>query len=218
MIELNTQFLTFFEVTIFLASVAMHIARKNSRLLLIYALQSLAIVGMLLVIGINNNSNSLVVVAIITLLVKVFAASRFFSKFIDKKQLNISTSAYLTLPITLTTVLLLTIFVKSSIFTPIVSLFPGNAQLIALSLAGILISLFMVINRKGIFAQLIGILSFENGLVAFGTLTGLEQSFAIEVGILFDILLWILISSIMVTLVYSHFGTLDTTKMNRLKD
>lgn len=218
MMELNTNLLSFLEVIIFLTAVAMHLVRKNSLLLLTYAAQSLAVVGMLLAVGITHGSISLLVIALITFFVKVIFAPTFFSKFIDKKQLNISTSSYLNQPITLCIILAMTILVRSNIFTPVIALFSGNLQIVALTLTGILISLFLVINRKGVFAQLMGILSLENGIVAFSTLAGLEQMFAVEAGILFDILLWILISSIMVTLVYHHFGSLETTEMNELKD
>lgn len=218
MLDLNIQLLSILQLAVFLTAVLMHVVRRNSRLIWVYAAQSCAVVAMLLTLGLSHSSISLISVALITFLVKVTAAPKFFSKFIDHKQLKISTNTYLNLPVTLAIILGLTILVKSSIFAPIIALFPQDSQLMAFALSGILISMFLVINRKGVFSQLIGILSFENGLVAFSTLAGLEQTLAIEIGILFNMLLWILISSIMVTFVYVHFGSLDASRMSRLKD
>lgn len=218
MAEINLQLLSILELAIFLTAVLMHIVRRNAHLVSIYVLQSLAVVCMLLLLGISEQSTSLLMVALITFFVKVVSAPAFFTKLIGKKQLGMSATTYISLPLTLGLILGLTVLVKTGIFAPIVSLFPHASQLIAFALSGILISLFLVINRRGVFSQIMGILSFENGLVAFSTLAGLEQTFAIEMGILFDILLWIVISSVLVTLVYSHFGSLDTQDMRKLKD
>lgn len=216
--DTNLQLLSIFQLTVFLCSVLMHILRKNSSLILIYLLQSLSVALMLLILGINQGSISLILVGMITALVKVIGAPIFFSRLINRQQLAISTTTYLNTPITLGFILGLTALVQSYIFAPIISLFPQFQQLMAFSLSGILISLFLVINRRGVFSQLIGILSFENGLVAFSTLAGIEQILAVEIGVLFNILLWIVISSVLITLIYSHFGSLNTTEMNKLKD
>lgn len=214
----NSFILISFEMAIFLAAISMHIARKNSTLILLYTFQSVAVSFMLLFVGLKEASLSLTVIAILTFLVKVIGTPKFFSRTIGKEQLNIVTSSYLSLPITLGIILALTILVKSSIFAPLVSIFPNTSQAIALALSGILSSFFLIINKRGVFPQLIGILSFENEMVAFGVLVGLEQALAIEIGILFDILLWIIIASVLVKFIYSHFGSLNTKGLNRLKD
>lgn len=218
MSDIFVQLLSLLGIIVFLTSVIMHTVRRNSSLLLLYLVQSVAVVIMLLIVGLEHMSMSLFFIALVTFLVKVAAAGTFFSKLIDRKHVQASAVTYLNLPLTLVVILSLTMLIKSSIFAPIISLFPNDTQIITLALSGIFISLFLVINRRGIFSQLIGILSFENGLVVFGIIAGVEQTFAIELGILFDILLWMFISSVLVSLVYSHFGSLDTEKMRKLKD
>lgn len=218
MSNIYLQLLSIFVLTIFLAGILMHIVKRSSSLILIYLLQSLAVTAMLFCLGLYQSSLSLIYVSILTFLVKIIGATLLFSKIIDKKKLSAPTTTYLNTPITLGIILGLTILVKSSIFAPIVSLFPSFSQLIAFSLSGILISLFLIINRRGVFSQLIGILSSENGLIAFASIAGIEQILTVEIGILFNILLWIVISSVLVTLIYRHFGSLNTTEMIKLKD
>ncbi len=217
MFELDKQLLSLLEIIVFISVVLMHLVRRNSHFVLIYTLQSVAVSGMLLLFGITEGSDSLVVVALITFLFKVMAGSGFFSELIRRKKLNVPASSYLNLPITLAIILGLTLLAQSSVFQPIISLFPNEHKFVAFSLAGILISLFLIINRRGVFSQLIGILSFENNLVALGLMTGIEQTLVIEIGILVNILLWIIISGVLVTLIYSHFGSLDTKEMSKLK-
>jgi hydrogenase-4 membrane subunit HyfE len=214
----NSFILIVLGMAVFIAAVFMHIARKNSSLISAYTFQSIAISLMLLFVGFNIGSMGLMITAAFTLLVKAIGAPRFLSRFIGKEQLNISTNSYLSLPITLVIILGLTILVKSYVFMPLVTILPGTSEGITLAISGIFVSLFLAINRRGVFPQLTGILSFENEMVAFGLLAGVEQSLVIEMGILFDILLWIIIASVLITLVFSHFGSLTTTEMNKLKD
>lgn len=218
MSNIYLQLLSIFVLTIFLADILMHIVKRSSNLILAYQLQSLAVTAMLFILGLNQSSLSLIYISILTFLVKIIGATLLFSKIIDKKKLNTPTTTYLNKPITLGIILGLTILVKSNIFAPIVSLSPNSAQLIAFSISGIFVSLFLIINRRGVFSQLIGILSLENGLIAFASIAGIEQILTIEIGILFDILLWIVISSVLVTLIYNHFGSLNTAEMVKLKD
>lgn len=217
MFNLETQLLSLFELTIFISVVLMHLVRRNSHLVMVYALQSFAVSGMLMLFGIKDGSSSLIIVALVTFIIKVVVGPVFFTKLINRKKLNITADTYLNFPLTLATVLGLTILAKSDIFTPVISLFPQDPRFVAFSIAGILISMFLIINRRGVFSQLTGILSFENNMVALAVLAGIEQTLAIEIGILVNILIWIVISGVLVTLVYTHFGSLDTKEMNRLK-
>lgn len=216
----NLQLLPIFVLTVFICSIMLHIARRNSTTVLIYILQSAAVSLMLLVVGISGSPQtfSLISIAVLTFLIKSIGAPVFFSKLISKKQLSISTATYLNLPITLAIILGLTVLVRSGVFAPIVSLFPATPQLIIFSLSGIFISMFLMINKKTVFSQLIGILSFENGMVAFTLLAGIEHTLATEIGILFDLTLWIVVSSILVKMIYTHFGSLNTSTINRLKE
>lgn len=216
--ELNIQLLSIFEMAVFLTAVVMHVVRRNSTLVTMYVLQSLALNFALVILAIDKGVTGLLLVAIASFSVKVLAAPVFFSKLLSHRELTMSSTTYLSLPITLGIILGLTALVRSTVFAPLVSIFPTATQLITFSLAQMLISIFLIINRRGVFSQLIGILSFENGLVAFSILAGVEQTLVIELGILFDMLLWIVISTVLVTLIYSHFGSLDTREMNRLKD
>lgn len=219
MIHTNIQAFSVLVAIVFFSSIMLHIARRNSTSMLIYILQSFAVSSMLFLMGVYSQSISfsLIAIAVLTFLVKCICAPFLFSKFISKKQLAISTTTYVNVPITLAIILALTIFIKSGIFLPVVSL-SDTPQLLTFSLAGIFISLFLMINKRAVFSQLIGILSFENGMVAFTILSGVEHTLAIEIGILFDLALWIIISSVLVKMIYSHFGSLHTNVMNRLKE
>jgi hydrogenase-4 membrane subunit HyfE len=51
----------------------------------------------------------------------------------------------------------------------------------------------------------------------FAALAGLEQSPVLQLGIVFDITVWFVISTMFVSMIYRHFGSLDVTNMKKLK-
>lgn len=220
MININLQLLSILVLTIFICSIMFHIVRRNSTTILIYILQSAAVSLMLFLLGISEEqiSPSLISIAVLTLLIKSIGAPIFFSKLISKKQLDTSTTTYLNLPVTLATILGLTVLVRSGVFAPVLSLFPAASQLIIFSLSGVFISMFLMINKRAVFSQLIGILSLENCIVAFIILAGIEQTLSTEIGILFNLTLWIVVSSMLVKMIYTHFGSLNTNAINKLKE
>jgi hydrogenase-4 component E len=58
----------------------------------------------------------------------------------------------------------------------------------------------------------------ENAIVSFATLAGLEQSPGLQIGIMFDIGVWIMIATIFVSMIYRQFGSLDVASMQHLKE
>lgn len=217
MFDINLQLIVLFEACVFLTVAGMQVVRRSSRMITLYVLQSFAVVGLVLTSAIQEKSFSLVIVGIIILLIKGIAAPLFFSRFITREQRELRAETYLNLPMTLVVLLGLLMFVRSSYLAPLLAFFPVNNMAMTLAISGIFISLLLVVNRRGVLAQLIGILSFENGLVAFSTLSGIIHSLIIEVWILFDILLWIIIAITLSRFVHSHFGTHDTREMSMLK-
>jgi hydrogenase-4 component E len=118
---------------------------------------------------------------------------------------------------TLGVIILLTIFAQSDVFSPIFALIPHIAQLRMFLVGSILISIFLTINRKGALSQIIGVLSLENCIFAFGHFLGIKQATSLEIGILFDVLFWVIISNVFVKMIYRHYGSLDVTALKELK-
>ena len=103
-------------------------------------------------------------------------------------------------------------------FISLTSIIPANQALSAIAFSSMFLSLFLIINRKGALSQIIGILSFENSIVAFAVFSGLEQSPTLQMGIIFDIFIWLIIATVFISMLYKHFGSLDVTSMTSLKE
>ncbi|MHB8092057.1 MAG: hypothetical protein ACYDH8_10750 [Syntrophales bacterium] len=208
----------FLAVTIFLTIIFSHIVKRNIIIVTVYGIQSSAIVLLLFRSFLETKSLAMLFIVILVAAIKVFLALRFFTGFIKKYETGLSSSAYLNLPLTLIVVAALSTFAHSRLFAPLTTIVPGNSALLSLSIAGIMISLLLMINRKGILSQIIGVLSLENAIVEFGLFAGLEQSPVLQLGIMFNILVWLIITAVFSAMIYRHFGTLETAGMKSLKE
>ncbi|HET9947035.1 MAG TPA: hypothetical protein VFQ63_03145 [Patescibacteria group bacterium] len=202
---------------IMLSIILMHIVKKNSTLVTAYILQSLGLVVLLGSGAIQEKSFGLLVVTAIMFVIKIIVAPSLFIRLIKKSHLNLSASTYLNIPLTLSILLGILVFSQSDILTPLLTLLPVIPQIKTILISGILMSLFLIINRKGALSQIIGVLSLENTIFVFGIFLGVRQLSALEIGLLFDVFFWIVVSSVFVTMIYRNFGSFDISKLNQLK-
>lgn len=205
-------------VLLSLTTFGMHVVKKNYSVVAMYGLQSSAIVGLLLISFHEQRSLSLLLVALVTLVVKVIMAPTFFSRLLKRHKLKFAVSTYASTPLTLIIITGIIMLANSAIFAPLITVAPAAHSHIILSISMMLISIFLMVNRKGALSQVIGVLSLENSIVAFAIFAGLEQSAVLQVGILFDIFVWSNIAIVLVSMVYRHVGSLDTTSMRELQD
>jgi hydrogenase-4 component E len=215
---MNMEFPQFFLTVIYMAIIYLHLARKTNGVAIAYGIQSFAVVLLLVNAFVTTGSATFLFIAILGLLVKVILAPIFIIHLIRKHELKFLVSTYANIPITLIIVTVLTAVAHSKTFAPLVTIIPANRELLSLALSALFISLFLIINRKGAVSQIVGILSLENSIVAFGLFSVIDQSLILEIGIVFSISVWIVIATVFISMIYKHFGTLDVTQMKNLKE
>lgn len=218
MILKSAQILFFLEVVLFASVIFMHLARTSSYAISLYIVQSSVIAVLLFGSAIREFSVPYMLVALLVLIVKVIVAPYFFQKLTKKHHLKFSASTYLNGPLTLIVLAALTAFTYSDFFRPLTILARQNEKALLLAVAMIMISVFLIINRRGVLSQMIGILSLENAIVSFAFLAGLEADPGLQLGIIFDILVWVIIATVFASMIYRQFGTLDVTSMAHLKE
>jgi len=215
---MNIIFLQFLLGVLFLTIIFLHLTKKNFSASIAYSIQSVAVTLFLLNSFFETNNIYLLIAAVLTLIIKVIIAPKFFIRLIKKQALAFSVSTYLNTPLTITIIAILTFTAHYQKFAPLTNIVPTNQAILSLALSAIFLSLFLIVNRKGALSQILGVLSLENSIVAFAIFAGLEQSPALQIGIIFNIAIWILIATIFVSMIYRHFGTINIAKMNKLKD
>ena len=211
-------FLQFLLGIIFLTLVFLHLTKKNVSANIAYAVQSLAVVFILFNSFLETGNFYIYIVIFFTLVVKVILAPLFFTKLIKKHAVVFSASTYLNTPLMLVVIAALTFIAHSQNFSSLTGIIPQNQSLLSLALSAMFLSLFLIVNRKGALSQILGVLSLENSIVAFMVFAGLEQSPALQIGIIFNIAIWIIIATLFMSMIYRHFGSHDVTSMKHLKD
>jgi len=214
---MNILILQFLLGTIFLTLVFLHLSKKNLSAAIVYGIQSAAVIVILFNSFLETHSIYLLLLVLLTLVIKIILAPLFFIRLIKKHELSFSASTYLNTPLTLIVISVLTFVAHSQKLAPLTNIIPANNTLLSLALSAIFISLFLIVNRKGALSQIIGVLSLENSIVAFVVFAGLEQSPALQAGILFNIFIWIIIATVFASMIYEHFGSHDVTSMKKLK-
>lgn len=202
---------------IFLSVILMHLLKKSAYAIYLYILQSFMISLLLIYSAVKGRMIDLLIVAIIVFVVKVFAAPSYFLRLVKKLDLQFPTFSYLNTPATLAVLAMITATTHFGVFRSLGTLNIVNEKSILAAFSAMLISLFLIINRKGAFSQMIGVLALENSIVAFIFAAGLEQGPGLELGILFDICVWIVIATFFLSNIHKKFDTLDVTAMTHLK-
>lgn len=218
MLQLTSQLSLIFATLIFTSTVILHLVRKNSSAVQLYMFQSVMIAILLILSSIEKFSILLLVAIIATVAVKVIVAPYFFFGIIKKHQLISSAGTYLNSPLTLLVIVVLVALTRTNFFKPLEFVVPLEQNLLFISIASILVSIFLSINRKGALSQMIGILSLENSIVAFAIFAGLEQSPSLQLGITFNILIWIIVASVFASMIFKQFGSIDVSRMKELTE
>jgi len=201
-----------------LSVIFLHLAKKNFGAAIAYGVQSFAVVLILTVSFVETGDPLILLVAALTLGVKVIVAPKFFISLIRRNDFKFSASTYLNMPLTLVALTAFIALAHSKKFLPLTDIVPAHHALLSAGLSAVFISLFLIINRRGALSQVLGVLSLENSIVAFAVFAGLEQAPVLQIGILFNLLIWIIIASIFVALLLRHFRTIDTGILEHLKD
>ncbi|MBI4272619.1 hypothetical protein HY621_02100 [Candidatus Uhrbacteria bacterium] len=214
----TTQLFLLFALCIFFSTAFLHLIKRRGTLVIAYSFQSLIIILLLGVIGTIEHAQSLLVAAVLTFVAKVIFVPFIFMRAIKEQDEKMLTGAYLNTPLTLVAIFAIVLLASAQIFTPIVRLVPYGTATANLALASVFVSLFLTINRKGMVHQIVGVLSMENSIVVLGALIGFENTFALELGMTFDVLMWTVGASVFIALAREHFGTLDTSIIKDLRD
>ncbi len=215
---MNILFYTILPEIVLLSIISLHLVKKNREMVFLYGIQSIAIVLMLFCSFLTTGKPSLLLVTVIVLLAKVILAPLFFNKLIIKHKLVFSVKKYIGTSFSLVIMAILIIVAYSDKFASLTNIIPANHASLSLAFSAMLLSLFLIVNSRGALSQIVAILSLENSIVAFAVFAELEQSAGLQIGIVFDIFVWMMVATMFVSMIQKHFGSIDVTSMKNLKD
>ncbi len=204
-------------VLLLLSAFAMVASRLLPPVIRAYALQSFVLALVAAVVWYFTGSVDLYIVAALTALIKCGVITWILSRVTHRLHVQREIRPYLNIPASLLICALLTVL---AFFTSPAVIAPGtfvDEPPLAISIALVLIGLFVLSSRRHAVAQVIGLLTIENGLFSGAIAIAYGMPLIIEFGILFDILIAVVVMSLLVTLIQRELITADTAQLRRLR-
>ncbi len=166
------------------------------RLYLWYGINSL-ILGLIgIVMGKIYNLTELVIMGIVTIVVKFLIIPLVLKKITFRFKISrditpIIKIQYLTILVPV--VLVFTYY----LITPVLKTFSTHPNFVAISISSLFLSLLLIMEHKRMIAKIVGFLFMENALFLLGIVSTNGMPMLIELGIFFDLMMFILIINLL---------------------
>ncbi len=196
----------------------------SSRSLLFYVrlfgIQSFLLGSVALLVVVGSGEMHILIAALLTMIVKGIVIPVALIKTIDKIKVhkeidftvNISTSLLLCA---------LLVILADSVAKPILEAQQVSSlavfRVLPVSIAVMMIGLFIMIARKQAVSQIIGLLTMENGVFLSGLSITYGMPLIVEIGIFFDIFIAVLILGVFVFRINRTFDTINIDTIGSLK-
>ncbi|HEY1388083.1 MAG TPA: hypothetical protein VGF38_06020 [Ktedonobacterales bacterium] len=204
-------------IALLLTGFAVAFARQVREYITAYLIQSLVITAIAVAVGIGTLRWDLFLVAALTCLVKVILIPRLLwavGRRLPEQRERV--------PLTNVLVSLLVALALTAIafFTAPTVVAPGtvlNEPPLAISVTLVLIGLFILSARRHVLAQVVGLLTIENGLFSGAIAIVYGMPLLVEFGILFDVLVAVVVLTLLVTMLHRTVTSADTLDLRRLR-
>jgi hydrogenase-4 component E len=192
-------------------------ARRLGDFISSFAQQSVVLAAVAFVVGLATGTPDLYVVAGLTLAVKVWAVPTILRRVAADLPADDGVRSIVGVPLSI--VISVGLVVLAFLASPSIAVSGTllNEPPLAISVAMVLMGLFVVSSKRHAVAQLVGLLTIENGLFSGAIAIAYGLPFIVEFGILFDILVAVAVVGLLVSLIHRELATTDTTELRRLR-
>jgi len=185
----------------------------------LFALQSflLGVVALLVVVGYGETH--ILIAEFLTIAIKAVAIPMVLTKVIERIQVQkeIDFSINITVSLLLCGgMVILADSVSQSILSAQKVDAPTVSRVLSVSIAMMLIGLFIMMTRKKALTQIVGLLTMENGVFLSGLSITYGMPLIVEVGIFFDILVAVLILGVFVFRINKTFESISIDSLRSL--
>jgi hydrogenase-4 component E len=206
----------FIAVGILLTVIAMNALTRIESYVRAYTFNSWLLSSLIAIVAFMIGGTHLYIGAATTLVSKGIIIPLLLKKIVRQMKVTHDVEPYISNPLSLTISGILVAVVYTSLSEGIfVTGFSRNV--LQISIAVILIGLFIMITRKKAITQVIGLLFMENGLFLAGFSLTFGIPIIIELGVLFDMLMGVIILGIFSIQIKRAFTSADLDKLTILK-
>jgi hydrogenase-4 component E len=215
--ELASQWITLLAAGMLVIQLLMVVQGMLLTNIRLFALQSLLLTGIAMIVAYFHNATEVYWVAGMTLLGKVFFLPWLLNRQVRRIQIHQEIEPLLnsTASMLLCGGLTLLGYIVARPFTSLERL--GNNTLgIAITL--LLTGFFLMLNRRKAITQVLALLTVENGvMLAAVALTTYGMPLVVELGIFFDVMVAVMVLGILVYRIRETFASMDVSKLSQLK-
>ncbi len=206
----------FISVGILLTAIAMNAFRRLESYLRAYILNSWLLSSLIAIVAFMIGETHLYIASVTTLISKGIVIPFLLKKIIRRMAITYDDEPYIsnTFSLTISGILVAVVYTCLSEGIFVVGF---SKNVLQISIAVILIGLFIMITRKKAITQVIGLLCMENGLFLAGFSLTFGMPIIIELGVLFDMLMGVIILGIFSIQIKRAFVSADLDKLTVLK-
>ncbi|MBI3112472.1 MAG: hydrogenase [Ignavibacteriales bacterium] len=186
----------------------------------LFALQSFFLGAVALLVVLGYGETHILIAAFLTIAVKAIALPMVLTRVIERIQVRkeIEFSINITASLLLCAgMVILSDSVAQSILSSQRGEAPAVSRVLSVSIAMMLIGLFIMMTRKKALTQIIGLLTMENGVFLSGLSITYGMPLIVEVGIFFDIMIAVLILGVFVFRINKTFETISIDSLRNLR-
>lgn len=206
----------FISVGILLTAVAMNAIKRLESCVKMYTLNSLLLSLLIAIVAFMIGETHLYAASLVTFASKGVLIPIFLKRAVRQMKVTHDVEPYISNALSLTISGILVAVVYASLREGIfVSGFSRNV--LQISIAVILIGLFIMITRRKAITQVIGLLFMENGLFLAGFSLTYGMPIIIELGVLFDMLMGVIILGIFAVQIKRTFTSSNLDNLTILK-
>jgi hydrogenase-4 component E len=206
----------FISAGILLTAVLMNSLKRIEPCVKAYTLNSWLLSALTAVVAFMTGEAHLYAASAVTFLSKGVLIPLFLRRIVRQIKVTHDVEPYISnaLSLTVSGILVVVVYasLKEGIFVTGLS-----KNVLQISIAVILIGLFIMITRKKALIQVIGLLFMENGLFLAGFALTFGMPLIIELGVLFDMLMAIIILGLFIVQIKKSFASSDLDKLTILK-
>ncbi|MHA6797319.1 hypothetical protein ACVGVM_27955 (plasmid) [Pseudonocardia bannensis] len=193
--------------------------RELAVVIRVFAVQGIALAGLVAVLAVQEGSVELGAVAVGVLVLRAGVLPYLLRRALaaagperreTRPLLNVAASLLAAAGLTL---------LALAVSQPLVALAPSPATAaIPVGMAVVLIGFFVLVTRRRALSQLIGFLLMDNGITAVGFLTTAGVGLVVELGVSLDVLLAVLVLQVLTGRMQATFGDTDLDELRELHD
>jgi hydrogenase-4 component E len=187
----------------------------------LFALQSFFLGAVALLVVLGYGETHILIAAVLTIAIKAIAIPVVLSRVIERIHVRKEVDFSINIPASLLLcggMVILADSVAHSILDARGADAPAVSRVLSVSIAMMLIGLFIMTTRKKAITQIVGLLTMENGVFLSGLSITYGMPLIVEVGIFFDILVAVLILGVFIFRINKTFESISIDSLRSLRE